>query len=169
MRHLIALCAACFLAAATATSTAAQERVQIQPFDEGPRDKTFDAYRAALLQAVVTRDIDAVLRATSPNIDLSFGGDAGRQQLRDNLTVGPETLSEEYRHLAPEMREEYWAELEAVLRLGGKFQDEGTGFAAPYTFVADLPPSADQVDAFKLYFVVGSGVALRDRPIRYGT
>ena len=91
MKRWFTLLVVCFLT----NSALGQSRVQIMPFDEGPQDAGFAAYRASLLHAVVARDIDAVLAATSPDVELSFGGSSGHQQLRANLTVEPSTLSEE--------------------------------------------------------------------------
>ena len=70
-----------------------------------------------------------------------------------------------YRDKASEIRESNWANLESTLRLGGRFQGDGTEFFAPYTWTVDLPESSDP---FETYFVIGDRVALRDRPIQYG-
>jgi len=135
------------------------------PVDEGAQDPGFAAYRARLLQAVVARDIPFILSQTSPRVDLSFGGGGGHDDFRARLVVDPDTLSDDYRYQADEMRESYWAALEAVLRMGGRFEAGRAAFWAPYTWTAPLP---DDYDAFETYFVTGESVALRDRPIRYG-
>ena len=135
------------------------------PVDEGPRDPSFQAYRTAFLDAVVRRDIDAILSLTSEDVHLSFGGYAGHADFREKLTVSPERISEEYQHEIPRMRAEYWAALEDVLRMGGRFEDDGSAFSAPYTDTVRPP---DDMDPYATYFVIGQRVALRDRPIRWG-
>ena len=135
------------------------------PVDEGVRDPGFKEYRAALLDAVVHRDIDRILEMTSKDVHLSFGGAEGHADFRERLTVSPENIAEEYRHEIPRMREAYWADLEHVLRMGGRFKESGTEFHAPYTWTAKVP---ETYDPFETHFVIGSGVALRARPIRWG-
>ena len=45
------------------------------PFvDEGAKDATFADYRKKLLQAIIDRDVDAVVAAAAPDIHLDFGG-----------------------------------------------------------------------------------------------
>ena len=103
------------------------------PFDEGPSNQSFSNYRDNLLKAIESRDVDYIVSQASSDVHLSFGGMEGRDALRDLLTVDPQNLSEEYRHLAPQIREKYWADLESTLRLGGRFESEvGNVFLAPY-------------------------------------
>ena len=99
------------------------------------------------------------------DIDLSFGGSAGHDDFRDMLLVDPGSLSQEFQYEEDRLREERWADLEEVLRLGGQFQDGGETFLAPYTWTYEL---SEGMDAFETFFVIASGVALRDRPIRFG-
>ncbi|MCP3970982.1 MAG: hypothetical protein GY717_11835 [Rhodobacteraceae bacterium] len=162
MRMIIAALGAIVLAISPAMGA---ERLHVPPVDEGANNAGFAEYRARFLQAVVARDIDAMLTLTDQKVNLSFGGETGHDDFRAMLTVNPTTLSEEHRDMAPRMRESYWAALETVLRLGGQFQDDGTVFVAPYTFVAEIP---EDLDAFETYFVTSRSASLLDRPIRFG-
>lgn len=136
------------------------------PIDEGANDAVFRIYRNAFLDSVVRRDIDAILGMTSERVHLSFGGHAGHADFRENLTVSPERISEEYQHEIPRMRAEYWGALEDVLRMGGRFAENRTAFYAPYTDTVRPP---EDYDPFSTYFITGQRVAMRDRPIRWGT
>ena len=78
--------------------------------------------------------------------------------------MDPESFEPSRRHEAPALRERNWRDLETVLREGGAFDGEGN-FVAPYTFNVEPP---EGMDPFEVLIVTGSGVALRDRPIRYG-
>ena len=63
-------------------------RLQVAPVDEAAQNAEFAAYRDALLQAVVARDIDAILDAAAPDIHLSFGGGSGRVIIEYGLPLG---------------------------------------------------------------------------------
>lgn len=134
--------------------------IVVKPFDEAAKDPSFMAYRAKLLTAVKNRDTESVITLSSPQIELSFGGDSGHDRFREFLNVPVESLSDEYKHEADEMRAAYWSALEQVLENGGKFNDENE-FIAPYTFAADIP---ENLDAFETYFVMGTDVLLRNGP-----
>ena len=134
------------------------------PFDQAEGDASFLAYREALLDAVVERDIDTILAMASDDITFNFGDASGQSALRAFLDVDAEHFAPEQKHEAPAMRERNWAELETLLRLGGVFTEDGT-FVAPYTWLADYP---SDMDPFEVLFITGDGVALRDRPIRFG-
>ncbi|MEO0750526.1 MAG: hypothetical protein AAFY25_01875 [Pseudomonadota bacterium] len=136
----------------------------LPPVDEAEKDDSFVTYRAALITAVVARDIDSIITMTTDDILLSFGGAEGHDALRAFLEVDADQFSPEQKHEAPALRERNWAELETVLRLGGLFRADGT-FVAPYTFAAEQP---NDMDPFEVMFITGDGVALRDRPIRFG-
>ncbi|MEO0747029.1 MAG: hypothetical protein AAFZ10_01485 [Pseudomonadota bacterium] len=134
------------------------------PFDQAEEDASFLTYRNSLLQAVADRNVDAILAKASEDITFSFGGASGQSALRAFLQVDAEHLAPEQKHEAPAMRERNWAELETVLRLGGVFNEEDA-FVAPYTWGADYP---SDMDPFEVLFITADGVALRDRPIRFG-
>lgn len=152
------------LAAVLWATAAPGQPVTAPPVDEAAQAPDFAAYRDRLLEAVVGRDIESILSMASENIRLSFGGASGRAALRDFLEVPSEDFAPERRHEAPAMRERNWADLETVLRMGGRFDGERR-FVAPYTFTY-APP--DDIDPFEALFVTGTGVAMRGRPIRYG-
>lgn len=126
------------------------------PVDKAKKDPSFLAYRNAFLAAIAIQDTEAVIKMTAPEIHLSFGGDVGHDAFRRSLNLSEDDLSEEYKPQAAELRNAYWNELEAVLRLGGRFRDRA--FVAPYTWMAKTPEDAD---AYKTYFVTGSSVLLR--------
>ena len=134
------------------------------PVDEGANDPSFAQYRAKLLEAVIARDVDGVIAGTSTDVQLSFGGHAGHEDLRGFLTLSEADLADEYKHEAASRREGYWDGLEEVLRMGGRFTRPGV-FEAPYTWTVKL---GDDDDAFTTRFVIGSDVALRSRPSRFG-
>lgn len=140
------------------------QELTFPPVDEAEEDAGFLAYRERLIDAVVARDIDAIVSMAAEDIKLNFGGTSGHEALRDFLTVDPAGFPEGQRHEAPALRERNWADLETVLRMGGVFDGEGR-FVAPYTWSFEPP---DGMDPFEVMFVTGTGVAMRDRPIRYG-
>jgi hypothetical protein len=136
------------------------------PADEAAKDATLVEFRQRLLDAIVRRDVDYVVNQAAVDIQLSFGGQAGREEFRrslDNSTVS--YLTSEGKHNADEAREQYWDALEEVLRMGGRFTKADV-FEAPYTWTAKQP---DGNDPFTTYFVISKAVPLRDRPSKYGS
>lgn len=125
--------------------------LRMEPVDQASQDPSFAAYRDMLLQAIRTRDSNAVVNLASTDIMLSFGGDAGRGSLRRNLE-GFESWQ----------GEAYWGELQRVLELGGVFLEDGA-FCSPYLACLDPPGCAD-CDPFETVFVTGGDVAARDAP-----
>lgn len=162
--RFLPLCIAIFTALVFAAGVAHGQERKAPFVDQASKDATFSAYRKKLLQAIVDRDVDAVVAAAAPDIHLDFGGGEGREEFRKRLTVTEADLNEDYAHLADEHREQYWDALEAVLRLGGVFREPGS-FAAPYTWVVELK---DNEDPYTTGFAIGSDVPLRSRPSRYG-
>ena len=159
MVRLVSVIFAVFWAVAVAA-----QPMRVPPVDEAPNDPEFAAFRQAFLDAVIARDIDAILSMTDETVQLSFGLDSGHDTFVQMMTVPEETLAEEYRHEAPALREAYWAALETTLRLGGAFEQGGTEFIAPYLFTLELP-GVD--DPFAVYWILGESVPLRNRPIRW--
>lgn len=133
--------------------TALAQPLIIPPFDHAHKDPTFVAFRETLLKVVASKDIDALVGMSDPQIQLSFGGDAGHEAMRlffknsETYTAG-----------------DLWNELQTLLNLGGGFRDES--FTAPYTFVAETPPN---FDPFQTFFVTGSDVLLRKQPNKSST
>ena len=147
----------------TAAVARAEERKAL-PVDEAGKDAAFAAFRDKLVDAVARRDVETVVARASADIQLSFGGHAGRKDFRDFLTISEDDLADEYKHEAASRREGYWDALEQVLRMGGRFTKPDT-FEAPYTWTVVL--KADD-DPFATYFVIGADVPLRDRPSGFG-
>lgn len=126
--------------------------LKMEPMDQASRDSSFVEYRDALLRAVRVRDTGAVVDLASPDVMLSFGGDAGRESLRRNLEG-----IENWQGGA------YWDELRRVLELGGVFFEDGA-FCSPYLACLDVPGCPD-CDPFETVFVTGHDVAARAKPV----
>ncbi len=141
------------LAAALAVPAQAQP-YQAFPADEGIEVPEFLAWRDGLIDAVGRRDTEAVVALAHPDIQLSFGGAHGRDELRRWLNGVDD---------APWTGEVYWKELETALNLGGTWRvyDDGSrDFCAPYTFTAELPV---ELSAFEVVMVI-----LGDAPLYAG-
>jgi len=148
------------LAAALAIASPLQaDRLPVPTQDEAMQDAGLMAAREALRDAVARRDTGAVVSMACPDIFLSFGGNGGRAEFRMNLTVPPEMLSEEYRHMADEMRDDYWRELADTLSYPGYFDTDGS-FWMPRFWGMELP---EEVDPFLAYFS-RAGAKLRKKP-----
>ena len=150
------------LLAAVICGPAVADRQSFPPVDQADRDPSLVTFREALLAQVSARDTDAVVSAACPDIYLSHGGDGGPEELRANLTLDPEALSEEQRENADALRAQYWSDLETTLSQPGYFDEEGE-FWMPHQWQITLPASLDPELAF---FVKGSDVSLRQRPDR---
>ena len=136
------------LVACLAALPARADHVTYPPFDEGAADPDFQAFRAELLRAVRARDVEAVVAAAAETIELSFGGDSGRETFRLWLTGGG---SDEPQY--------YWADLERVLAEGGRF--EGPIFVAPWSYWYEPP---QELDIYSTALVAGKNVRLRAGP-----
>jgi len=119
---------------------------RLDPVDEARQQPDFLAFRTELQQTVAKRDVEALLRIVHPQIKNGFGGDDGIAAFRRLWRLD-------------EGNSELWAELGAVLSLGGTFQGPET-FVAPYVF-SRWP---DDLDSFDHVAVVGSGVRVRSGP-----
>jgi hypothetical protein len=146
----------CFALLLTPIVIHAEANLVVPPVDEATQDASFLKYRTALLNAVIARDTEAVVGFSSPKISLSFGGNEGHNELRDNLNVPVEKLADQYKPRAPQMRAAYWNALETTLKMGGRFVEGG--FYAPYTWLAPEPRNMDPYD---VYYVVGHNVRMR--------
>ena len=98
-----------------------RERVVFEPVDESGQDAGFAAFRAELLDAIERRDSDYIRSIAADDIRVSFGPDNGIEAFR--------------------IDDEFWAEMETVLRLGGVFAGPDR-FWAPYVF-ANWPGAHD--------------------------
>lgn len=118
------------------------------PFDEAGSDRSFQTFRDRLLQAVRERDVEAVVAAAAEDIELSYGGDNGRDTFRLWLTGGGDT--------EPAF---YWAYLERALAEGGRF--ENGIFIGPWSYWYEPP---DTIDYYSAAVVAGKNVRLRAGP-----
>jgi hypothetical protein len=119
---------------------------RLLPVDEGASQPDFFTFRAQLLMAVARHDATALMAVVHPDIKCDFGGGEGRA-----------FFEEHWRPAAPDSQ--IWAELAAVLALGGTFSGADT-FIAPYVF--SRWPQA--VDSFEHVAVVGDRVRIRAAP-----
>ncbi|WP_298934875.1 SH3 domain-containing protein [uncultured Ruegeria sp.] len=152
------------LLAALVCGPALADRQSFPPVDQAGRDPALVAFRDDLLAKITARDTEAVVASACPVIYLSHGGDGGPEELRENLTLDPEKLSEELRDQADEMRESYWVALQDTLSQPGYFDDQGE-FWMPHQWQVSLPAS---LDPFTAYFITGEKVTLRQEPSRGG-
>jgi len=114
--------------------------------DEASRQPDFFSFRAQLQTSLARHNADAVIAILDPNIKLSFGGDDGIENFR--------------RMWRPtEADSELWAELGAVLALGGTFSSESS-FTAPYVF-SKWP---DRFDGFEHVALIAANVRIRSAP-----
>lgn len=136
------------LAALLASVALAQPRAprRLLPIDEAASRPDFFTFRAQLLTAVARHDAAALMAVVHPNIKCDFGGGEGKAYFEE--------------HWKPSMADsQVWAELGAVLALGGTFTT-GETFVAPYVF-SRWP---EGVDAFEHVAVVGDRVRIRAAP-----
>ena len=91
---------------------------QLRPFDHAGKDPSFLKYRTALIAALRSGEIDAVVAAAAPNIFLDFGGGKGRVLFRKNLMGDKATHGPGFKKHAADYRRSLWR----LLRLGGGFR-----------------------------------------------
>jgi hypothetical protein len=119
---------------------------QLLPVDQAAERPDFFSFRAHLQAAVARHDAEAVMAVVHPNIRNSFGDDDGSEAFRRGWRVNDANSG-------------LWAELGAVLALGGTFQGEGRQtFVAPYTF-SRWP---GQYDSFEHIVLVAADVRIRE-------
>ena len=140
------LAAAVLTASAVAPSHPSAAPARLLPVDEAASNPEFFAFRARLQRALARHDTAALTAVVDPHIKNSFGGDDGIEAFRTRWRVD-----------APDS--DIWAELSAVLALGGTFQGRDT-FVAPYTS-SKWP---DAFDAFDHVVLIASDVRIRTRP-----
>ena len=107
--------------------------------------------KAELRSIIARRDMQALLARVRPETKLDFGGSEGPQGFQMVWNSDPES------------RQRLWTTLEGILALPGEARrfDHGSEYCAPYVFCTHLP---GDVDPFEALVVLGSGVAIRDRP-----
>ena len=133
---------AALLLAGFAPPVAAQV-ARLYPVDEAARNPGFFVFRARLLEAVARRDTTALMASVAQEIRNSFGGNDGALEFRQTWRLDQPDSP-------------VWAQLAAVLALGGSFRDDTT-FVAPYVF-SRFP---QELDGFEHLAVIGSGVRVR--------
>lgn len=119
--------------------------LQLLPRDEAATRPDFLAFRGRLLDAVVRRDVAAVLHAVDPAARVGFDGSGGVDAFRVRHIENPDV--------------NFWQEFARVLGLGGTFRTFND-FDTPYVF-SRWPEGAD---AFECLAVTGTGVRLRRSP-----
>ena len=107
--------------------------------------------KAELRSIVARRDMQALLARVRPETKLDFGGSEGPQGFQMLWNSDPES------------RQRLWTTLEGILALPGEARslDQGSEYCTPYVSCTHL---VDDVDPFEALVVLGSGVAIRDRP-----
>lgn len=128
------------------------ENGKAYPWDEGPTDPIFNAFRDRLYKAVKEKDVDYLLSVTFDTIHFSFGEMASKDAFIKSfeLDTKPETSR-------------LWPELATVLELGGSFYTDYRtsyqNFSAP--FVNNLTVLDD---AYTSGVIIGEKVRLREGP-----
>jgi hypothetical protein len=159
--HVVAAMTAVALSAGIAGAPGEAAAQSFRPFDEGPRDRSFAAFRRKLIRIVDARDLAALRRHFHPDIRTSFGGQNGRAEA------------------AKAMQDDKarWRTLARILRRGGRFMRTKwqcrtgggakpcilPGFIAPYTYYATPPKGRD---AFETMVITGTRVNVRAAPRR---
>ncbi len=124
----------------------AQERF-VKPVDEASKDPSFLAFRNKLIVAAERKDTSFLLSIVDPKIKNGFGGRDGIAYFKRDWKITSKNSK-------------FWAEFLPVIKNGGKFEDNGKSFTAPYTF--SFWP--DDVDGFEYSAIFGSNVNLRKQP-----
>ncbi len=119
---------------------------RLLPVDDAASRPDFFTFRAQLLTAIARHDVADLMAVVHVNIKCDFGGGEGKG-----------FFEEFWKPSAADSR--VWAELAAVLALGGTFSADGT-FVAPYVF-SRWP---EGVDAFEHVAIVGAGVRIHSAP-----
>lgn len=125
MRRLISYFMTALLMLALSTSATASDSTDmgLAPFDEGPQDAGFLAFRNQLLATVEARDVKALTAILDAEILNSFGGSGGIDEFHDMwLTGQPDSP--------------LWGALKRLLTNGGCFDEEdgARSFMAPYVW-----------------------------------
>ena len=156
---LLLFCAACSQDDAPAEKIAEQAEAIVDPVGAEaellakgripPRDTCADiegaaAFRRALAESVEKRDEEALVALAAEDIELDFGGGAGRAELRKRLTDPAWNL---------------WDELDELMELGCSANEQG-GVTIPSFFEEDLG-SADPASAM---LVTGEDVPVFEGP-----
>jgi hypothetical protein len=128
------------------TTAVAQEKY-VRPHDEGSKDASFAAFRTKLIAAAERKDVTYLLSIVDPKIKNGFGGQDGVANFKRQWKITSKNSK-------------FWKEMLAVIKNGGKFENGGKTFMAPYTFT-NWP---DDVDGFEYNAIFGNNVNLRKTP-----
>jgi len=140
--------------ASPALSTRARWQTRkLLPVDEASKDPTFKAFRDALIDAVKKKDTQFLLNSVAPDIQNDFGGGNGVANFKATWK------------LARVSESKVWAELDAILSMGGSFRVEGgkKTFWAPYVYSA-WPDDLDCGEDAQCYAVTAEHVNVRSQP-----
>lgn len=148
MRFLLAAILACGQAA-TAVAGTPTDPVMHPPVEH--LSPTLLRAKSELRDIVARRDMEALLARVRPETKLDFGGGEGAGGFQAAWNGDAES------------RRRLWSTLEEILALPGVARrfDNGDEYCAPYVFCSALP---DDINPFDALVVLGSGVAIRDRP-----
>ncbi len=140
------------LAMTLGMAVAAPLPARLPPLDEAGRDASLVAFRDRLLAIVLARDAEALLGMVYSRVENGVRAKNGHDEFRRRWRLD-------------EPDSPLWAELEAILRLGGGFvrSSRGVQFCAPYVFT-EFP---EQLDIYAHAVVMGERVALKRQP-RHG-
>jgi hypothetical protein len=139
-RNLLVVATCCALATSASAQTA------FLPVDEAAKQPDFFSFRSRLAVAIARRDTAALYAAIDPHIKNGFGGDDGLAAFKRQWRPASST-------------NRIWAELAAILSLGGQFRGEDQ-FVAPYVY-STWP---EKLDAFSHVAVISSSVNARSAP-----
>lgn len=138
---------AALIAIAVVSGFAIAQEKYVKPQDEGPKDPSFATFRTKLIAAAKRKDAAYLLSIVDPKIKNGFGGQDGIANFKREWKITSKNSK-------------FWAEFLAVIKNGGKFEDGGKSFMAPYTF-SHWP---DDVDGFEYHAIFGNNVNLRKEP-----
>lgn len=127
-------------------ATFAQEKY-VRPQDDAADDPAFVAFRTKLIAAAERKDVTYLLSIIDPKIKNGFGGQDGIANFKREWKITSKNSK-------------FWKEFLAAIKNGGKFENGGKSFMAPYTFT-NWP---DDVDGFEYHVIFGNNVNLREQP-----
>lgn len=117
---------------------------KLTPFDNTQAAPGFSAFKQRLVTALQKRDVKYINSILSPNVDFSFGGQAGAAQFRKEFK--PE-----------DPRSPFWSELQKIVGLGGSYDAKRGTVWFPSLF--DRWP--ERYDGLEYAVVVEKSVPLR--------
>ena len=148
MRRILLATLACCLATSAIAGTPADPVMRSSVEHLPP---TLLRAKAELRDIVTRRDMQALHARVRDETKLDFGGSEGPEGFKAVWGTDAES------------RQLLWSTLDKILALPGvvRRHDHGSEYCAPYVFCKNLP---GDVDPFEALVVLGSGVAIRDRP-----